>query len=243
MSFETRSREQRTMPVCRERPPWLPVTFGSCGGGPHFEGSAPCCVAPSRSPLPVEFRIPAATAPEHPVVPLGDAALVGLARSGNADAFEELVRRHQVGVFRIAIRMLGDPADAEDAAQEAFLQAWRGLPQFRLQSTFSTWIYRIITNRCLNLRRARRPSQPLRWDRESPEPSPDQSAHAREQLAALSRAILELTSEQRAAFVLRHLEGCTYEAIAEILGISRAAVKSRLHRARLELVAALSDWE
>lgn len=168
---------------------------------------------------------------------------MGLARSGNADAFEELVRRHQVGVFRIALRMLGDPDDAEDAAQEAFLQAWRGLPRFRLQSAFSTWIYRIITNRCLNLRRARRPSQALRWDRESSEPGPDESVQAREQLAALRKATLELTAEQRAVFVLRHLEGCTYEVIADVLGISRAAVKSRLHRARLELVAALGEWE
>lgn len=169
--------------------------------------------------------------------------MVGLARSGNAHAFEELVRRYQVRNFRIALRMLGDPKEAEDAAQDAFLQAWRGLPRFRAQSSFSTWIYRIVTNRCLNLRRARKPIQPLLWDRETKEPGPEVSVESREQLLALRGAILQLTSEQRAVFVLRHLEGLSYEGIAEILGISQAAVKSRLHRARLELAVALSEWE
>jgi RNA polymerase sigma-70 factor (ECF subfamily) len=172
-----------------------------------------------------------------------DFALVALARSGNAHAFEQLVRRHQVTIFRIALGMLGDRRDAEDASQEAFLQAWRGLPRFRSQSAFSTWMYRIVTNRCLNLRRARRPSQALLWDQESGEPGPGEAAEARERLIVLRAAILELTPEQRAAFVLRHLEGRPYEEIVEILGISLAAVKSRLHRARLELAIALGEWK
>jgi RNA polymerase sigma-70 factor, ECF subfamily len=174
---------------------------------------------------------------------LSDSALVALARSGNAHAFEQLVRRHQVSVFRIALGVLGDRRDAEDATQEAFLQAWRGLPRFRSQSAFSTWIYRIVTNRCFNLRRARRPSQALLWDQESEEPGPGDAAEARDRLIVLRAAILELTPEQRAAFVLRHLEGRAYEEIVEILGISLAAVKSRLHRARLELAIALGEWK
>jgi RNA polymerase sigma-70 factor (ECF subfamily) len=161
---------------------------------------------------------------------------VALTRSGNANAFEELVRRHQVTIFRIALRMLGDRRDAEDASQEAFLQAWRALPRFRSQSAFSTWLYRIVTNRCLNLRRDRKPRQALLWDQESGEPGPEEEVEARHRL-------LELTPEQRAVFVLRHLEGCAYEEIVEILGISLAAVKSRLHRARLELATVLEEWE
>ncbi|MBJ7604452.1 MAG: RNA polymerase sigma factor [Candidatus Dormibacteraeota bacterium] len=172
-----------------------------------------------------------------------DSTLVALARSGNANAFEQLVRRHQVRVFRIALGMLGDPRDAEDAVQETFLQAWRGLPRFRSQSTFSTWIYRIVTNRCLNLRRSRKPSQTVLWDQESGAPGPGELNEARDRLRVLRRAILGLTPEQRATFVLRHLEGRGYEEIVEILGISLPAVKSRLHRARLELAIALSEWK
>jgi RNA polymerase sigma-70 factor (ECF subfamily) len=179
----------------------------------------------------------------RPLTAVPDSALVALTRSGNANAFEELVRRHQATIFRIALRMLGDRRDAEDASQETFLQAWRALPRFRSQSAFSTWLYRIVTNRCLNLRRARRPSQALLWDQESEEPGPEEAAEARNQLLALREAILELTPEQRAVFVLRHLEGCAYEEIVEILGISLAAVKSRLHRARLELATVLGEWK
>ncbi len=180
---------------------------------------------------------------QRPLTAVPDSALVALARSGHANAFEELVRRHQVTIFRIALRMLGDRRDAEDASQEAFLQAWRALPGFRSQSTFSTWIYRIVTNRCLNLRRARRPNQALLWDQESEEPGPEEAAEAQNRLQILRAAILELTPEQRAVFVLRHLEGCAYEEIVEILGISLAAVKSRLHRARLELADVLGERE
>ena len=179
----------------------------------------------------------------RPLTAVPDSALVALARSGNANAFEELVRRHQVTIFRIALRMLGDSGDAEDASQESFLQAWRALPRFRSQSAFSTWLYRIVTNRCLNLRRARRPSQPLLWDQESAEPGPEEAAEARNRLLVLRQAILELTPEQRAVFVLRDLEGCAYEEIVQILGISLAAVKSRLHRARLELADLLREWK
>ncbi len=174
---------------------------------------------------------------------LGESALVGLARSGDPNAFQELVRRHQVTVYRIALRMLGEPRDAEDAAQDAFLQAWRGLPRFRDQSGFSTWIYRIVTNRCLNLQRARRPIQPLVWDRESGAPGPEGEAESRAQTSAMRQAILALTPEQRAAFVLRYLEGWSYERIGETLEISQPAVKSRLHRARLELAGDLREWK
>jgi RNA polymerase sigma-70 factor (ECF subfamily) len=169
-----------------------------------------------------------------------EARLVALARSGHAEAFAHLVLRHQVRVYRIALRMLGNPADAEDAAQEAFLAAWRGLDRFRFDSSFSTWLQRIVVNRCLNVLRARRstPEQPA-----DHEPvaigGPQEAVEVYEQMAALRRALQRLTPEQRAAFVLRYLEGCTLEEIARVLGISLSAVKSRLHRARAELIAAM----
>jgi RNA polymerase sigma-70 factor, ECF subfamily len=172
-----------------------------------------------------------------------DARLVALARSGHADAFEQLVRRHQISAYRVALRLLGDPGEAEDAVQDAFLQVWRNLKRFRSSSSFATWLYRIVTNRCLNLLRSRRWSAQLVEDHTlTAQADPAEIAEARGKLAVLKVALLRLTPEQRAAFVLRHLEGCSHEQIAHVLDISVPAVKSRLHRARAELLAVMDEW-
>ena len=176
------------------------------------------------------------------VAPHTDADLVSRAQAGRLDAFEELVRRHRLGAYRVALRMLGDESDAEDATQDAFVQAWRNLDRFRADAAFSTWMYRIVTNRCLNMLRARRRTEPLPEDREAPASRPDRIAEGRWQVEDLARAITRLTPEQRAPLVLRELQGCSYEEIAEVLGLSISAVKSRLHRARLELLAAMRQW-
>jgi RNA polymerase sigma-70 factor (ECF subfamily) len=171
-----------------------------------------------------------------------DADLVSRAQAGRLDAFEELVRRHRLGAYRVALRMLGDESDAEDATQDAFVQAWRKLAGFRADAAFSTWMYRIVTNRCLNMLRARRRTEPLPEDREAPASRPDRIAEGRWQVDDLQRAIGRLTPSQRAPLVLRELEGLSYEEIAEALELSIPAVKSRLHRARLELLAAMRPW-
>jgi RNA polymerase sigma-70 factor, ECF subfamily len=171
-----------------------------------------------------------------------DADLVSRAQAGRLDAFEELVRRHRLATYRVALRMLGDESDAEDATQDAFVQAWRNLGGFRADAAFSTWMYRIVTNRCLNMLRARRRTEPLPHDREAPASRPDRIAEGRWQVQDLALAIARLTPEQRAPLVLRELQGCTYEEIAETLELSISAVKSRLHRARLELLAAMRSW-
>jgi RNA polymerase sigma-70 factor (ECF subfamily) len=171
-----------------------------------------------------------------------DADLVSRAQAGRLDAFEELVRRHRLGAYRVALRMLGDDSDAEDATQDAFVQAWRKLDGFRADAAFSTWMYRIVTNRCLNMLRARRRTEPLPTDREAPASRPDRIAEGRWQVEDLQRAIGRLTPEQRAPLVLRELEGLSYEEIAAALELSIPAVKSRLHRARLELLAAMRPW-
>jgi RNA polymerase sigma-70 factor, ECF subfamily len=176
------------------------------------------------------------------VAPHTDADLVSRAQAGRLDAFEELVRRHRLGAYRVALRMLGDESDAEDATQDAFVQAWRNLDRFRAVAAFSTWMYRIVTNRCLNMLRAWRRTEPLPEDREAPASRPDRIAEGRWQVEQLQRAIGRLTPEQRAPLVLRELQGCSYEEIAEVLGLSISAVKSRLHRARLELLAAMRQW-
>jgi RNA polymerase sigma-70 factor, ECF subfamily len=176
------------------------------------------------------------------VASLNDADLVSRAQAGHLDAFEELVRRHRLGAYRVALRMLGDAGDAEDATQDAFVQAWRSLAGFRADAAFSTWMYRIVTNRCLNMLRARRRTEPLSDDHEAPTTRPDRIAEANWQVEDLKRVIAGLTPEQRAPLVLRELEGCSYEEIATALELSIPAVKSRLHRARLELLSAMREW-
>ena len=176
------------------------------------------------------------------VAQLSDADLVSRAQAGRLDAFEELVRRHRLPVYRVALRMLGDEGDAEDATQDAFVQAWRRLAGFRADAAFSTWMYRIVTNRCLNLLRARRRTEPLPETQEAPTSRPDRITEARWQVEDLKRAIARLTPEQRGPLVLRELEGCSYEEIAQALELSIPAVKSRLHRARLELLSAMRPW-
>lgn len=184
----------------------------------------------------------------EPVVPgtprTDEAWLVRLAQRGDLDAFEALVRRHRRRVYRVALRMLGDPAEAEDAAQDTFVQAWQALPRFRGDAAFGTWMYRVVTNRCLTWLRDRRPSDPLPPAEALPAPGTNtaDSAVARVQIAAVKRAVTNLTAEQRAAWVLRELEGLTYEQIAEALDLSLSAVKARIHRARQEILHELRGW-
>jgi RNA polymerase sigma-70 factor (ECF subfamily) len=171
-----------------------------------------------------------------------DAQLVTRAQAGRLDAFEELVRRYRQPIYQVALRMLGDAADAEDATQDAFVQAWRNLAGFRADAAFSTWMYRIVMNRCLNVLRSRRRTEPLPVGREAPASRPDRIAEARWEVEDLKLAIARLSPEQRAPFVLRELEGRSYQEIAEVLELSVPAVKSRLHRARLEVLAAMRGW-
>lgn len=173
------------------------------------------------------------------IVLVDDAYLVRAAQAGDADAFEVLVRRHQERVFRVALRMLRDPVEAEDATQDALIQAWLALPGFGNRSAFSTWLYRIVVNRCLNLLAARRARFELVEVSMAVVGEPAEEAEMRERLAALVAAIGALPTEQRAALVLRELEGLSYEEIATVLGVSVAAVKGRLHRARGELARRL----
>jgi RNA polymerase sigma-70 factor (ECF subfamily) len=168
-----------------------------------------------------------------------DAARVARAREGNLDAFDELVREHGPAVYRVAYRLLGDRADAEDAAQDAFLQAWRSLRNFRADSAFSTWMYRIATNRCLDELRRRRETEPLDEEGPSQHPGPEQVVVARSEFEILRQAIDTLSVAQRAALILREFEGLSYEEIAQILDISVSAVKSRIHRARIEVLEAM----
>jgi RNA polymerase sigma-70 factor (ECF subfamily) len=173
-----------------------------------------------------------------------EAWLIQLAQCGDPDAFEALVRRHRLRVYRIALRILADPVESEDAAQDAFVQAWQALGRFRGDAAFSTWMYRVVTNRCLNRLRDRRRSDPLSEAETLPAVGMDtaDSAVARVEIEAVKRAIDNLTPEQRAPWVLREFEGLTYEQIADALDLSLSAVKARIHRARQEIFHKLRGW-
>lgn len=176
------------------------------------------------------------------ILAVDDAHLVRAAQNHDADGFEVLIRRHHAAVYRVALRLLGRPSEAEDAAQDALIQAWRALPAFRGDSAFSTWLYRIVTNRCLTLLASRRPTAPLDETRLDPRPGPMETLESREHLHVVKMAIMQLTLEQRVPLVLREFEGLSYEEIGEVLDLSPGAVKGRLHRVRLQLVEVMRPW-
>lgn len=192
-----------------------------------------------------------------PAAEEGDEALAARAAAGDEPAFEALVSRYQARVYRLACR-LTDEADAKDVLQEAFLAAYRGLPAFRGEARFSTWLYRIATNAALMHRRARarRPTESLeaflpRFDADgthAAEPADLRAASRadelldRKRLAEKARAGLDrLPDIYRDAFVLRDLEEMTTGEVAEVLRLDAAAVRQRVHRARLMLRGYLSD--
>ena len=127
-----------------------------------------------------------------------DSILVRAAQNGDVDAFEELVRRYQTSIYRVALRMLGSRADAQDAVQETFVRAWRALPRFRHDSVISTWLYRIVTRRALDKIASRRSTGTLDEVELEAGPDPAQAAEHQERLRAVTRAIANLPPEQRA---------------------------------------------
>ncbi len=172
-----------------------------------------------------------------------DSILVRAAQDGDVDAFEELVRRYQASIYRVALRMLGSRADAQDAAQETFVRAWRALPRFRHDSTISTWLYRIVTRRALDKIATRRTTGTLDEVEVEAGPDPAQAAEDSERLRAVRHAITNLPLEQRAALVLREFEGLSYQEVADVLGASLPAIKGRIHRARLTIIQQTSSWQ
>jgi len=172
-----------------------------------------------------------------------DDYLVARAQGGFLDAFELLVMRHQDGAYRFALRMLDDPQDAQDATQEAFVDAWRGLAGFTGASSFRTWFYRIVVHRCLQHQRRRREgAHPLPAELPGG-PRPDEVVEARSRTAALRAAIAALPTELRTPLVLHQFEQFSYADVAAMLGVRPATVRGRIYRARQELVAAMRGWE
>ena len=181
----------------------------------------------------------------EPDVP--DDYLVRRAQAGYLDAFEELVLRHRARAYRVALRLLGQPADAEDVAQDSLVQAWHALPGFRAEASFASWLYRIVINRS---RDCARRARPLPVDVSGPDPSPAaglapdaaQLVETAERDAALRAAVAALPFELRAPLVLREFERCSYAEIGEVLGLSGPTVRGRLARARAELLEQMRGW-
>lgn len=169
-----------------------------------------------------------------------DTGLLRRLQAGEAEAFEELVRAHQHRVFGVALRMLGNAAEAEEIAQDVFLRAHRALPGFRGEAKLSTWLYAIASRLCLT-RLAAGERSFIRQGEDSvvrlphDASGPDALLEQTELDAALHRAIAELPDERRIVVVLRDLEGLSYEEIADALDLPTGTVRSRLHRARLDL--------
>lgn len=176
-----------------------------------------------------------------------ESQLVAAAKSGDATAFEELVNRYERKIFRLTMNITRNHEDAEDAMQEAFLKAYAHLGSFQEDSRFYTWLVRIAANEALMRLRKRRPNQfsldePVEGDedlmpREIQDwgPSPEQRYAQTEMHGILDQVIDQLEPDYRAVFVLRDVEELSTEETAAAMGISVAAVKSRLLRARLKL--------
>lgn len=184
-----------------------------------------------------------------------EAVLVGAARKGDIGAFEELVRRYDRNVFRIAQHITQNREDAEDVVQDAFLKAYQNLGQFQGQSKFYTWLVRIAVNEALMRLRRRRPERMVSLDEDVKteedsmpreiadwSPNPEQQYTQGELKDILSRTIQGLPASFRTVFVLRDVEGLSTEETAEALGLSIPAVKSRLLRARLQLRERLNKY-
>lgn len=179
-----------------------------------------------------------------------DLELVGRVRSGDLESFAELVRRYERRVGSVLTRLLDDDRDVEEALQDTFVQAWRHLDRFRGESTMFTWLYRIAVNEALmRVRRKRLPATELdaalerSLSRSPPEPGPGESIVDEQLRSFLSAKLKELPFDYRAPLVLRDIEGFSNQEVAEILGLSLAATKSRIHRARMRIRAELEAWE
>ena len=158
---------------------------------------------------------------------------VSASQAGDHAAFEALVRRHQRMIHALTYRMTGSPADVEDLAQEAFIQAWEQIGSFRAEAKFSSWLYRIAVNLCLNWRKgeARRAQVLQNWD--VPQETGDSNHPARALL--IQEALLKLPPKQRAAIILTTYDGLNHAEAAQVLGCSETTVSWRLFASRIKL--------
>ena len=184
-------------------------------------------------------------------MPLEDQLLVERSKKGDREAFEHLVRLYENKVYTIAYRLMGNHADASDLAQDAFIKIYQALPNFRGDSSFSTWIYHITVNVCRDelRKRQRRPTVSLdeptgennnTYEIRSHAPGPEEMLDRSETQAMIQECLNTLSDDYRTILVMREIQDLAYEEIAELLGCSLGTVKSRLSRARQALKEKIS---
>jgi RNA polymerase sigma-70 factor, ECF subfamily len=180
--------------------------------------------------------------------------LLKKSKNGDIEAFEELIDGYQKKVFNIAFRMVGNYDDASELAQEVFIKIFKGIKSFKEESTFSTWVYKITTNVCLDELRKTRNNKSISLDEElklddgevqiqivDHRPSPEIILEQKEIKKTVKKAIDNLSHEHRIVIILRELNGLNYGEIAKILKCPVGTVKSRINRARQELKEILKN--
>ena len=184
-------------------------------------------------------------------------SLIRAAQRGDQDAFEQLVRAYDQSVLRLAMNLLRSPEDARDVYQEAFLRVYRNLDSFRFDCSFHTWLYRIVTNICLDQLRKRKvrkeespvvdtPDGPLdrmdAFEEDSADSDPERSMWNRELRKKIETALQDLTPRERMVFELRHYQGLRLRSIGEMLGTTEEAAKNCLFRATQKMRSVLGDF-
>ncbi len=187
-------------------------------------------------PLSTNFSSPAVYLDQS----LDDALAVRRCLDGDGAAFAALVTRYQPVLFNVALRMLGNEEDARDAAQNAFVKAYEKLGTYDADRRFFSWIYRILTNECLNLRR--RPAMSLVGEDTADRRGTTDAVEAAERRRDVKRAILSLSPDYREVIVLRHFALLSYDEMSDAIGVPLKTVKSRLYSARQQLASALAVW-
>lgn len=180
--------------------------------------------------------------------------LLEKAKDGDVAAFEELIEAYQKKIFNLAFRIIGNYDDAADMAQEALIRIFRSIANFKEQSSFSTWIYRITTNVCLDEIRKKKSKRAISLDEEihaedgdmkrqimSDDPQPDEIAEREELRSVVNSAINSLPEDQRLVISLRDIQGLSYDEISEVLDCPGGTVKSRINRARQALKNVLAS--
>jgi RNA polymerase sigma-70 factor (ECF subfamily) len=183
-------------------------------------------------------------------------SLIRAAQRGDQDAFEQLVRAHDQSVLRLAMNLLRSPEDARDVYQEAFLRVYRNLDSFRFDCSFHTWLYRIVTNICLDQLRKRRVRKEESavvetsdglldrmetFEEESARANPERTLWNRELKQRIENALQDLTPRERMVFELRHYQRLRLRNIGEMLGTTEEAAKNCLFRATQKMRAVLGD--
>ena len=174
---------------------------------------------------------------------MNELLLISRARGGDREAFGALVEQYRDNVYRLAYRMCGNAYDADEAAQEAFVAAWRALPNFRGDAKFSTWLYRLTTNAAIDVMRREKRHQTVgdgeMVDLADDADSPQETVERTEQQEAVQKALATLSEEYREVLLLRYMEELDYAEIAEVLQLPSGTVKSRINRAKAALKTAL----